>query len=82
MYVDDPSSSEILYEHYFSRLRQEIKNQLVLAITPLIGFSGEITISVQWDYWKTRGQKITSGSIDSSRNAKDPGRRRSNYPKK
>ncbi|GJX82700.1 hypothetical protein Tco_0332181 [Tanacetum coccineum] len=36
----------------------------------------KITISVQWDYWKTMSQKITSGSVDSSPNAKDPGRRR------
>ncbi|GJW71368.1 reverse transcriptase domain-containing protein [Tanacetum coccineum] len=42
MYVDGGSASEILYEHYFNRLRPEIKNQLVPATTPLIGFSGEI----------------------------------------
>ncbi|GJZ56658.1 reverse transcriptase domain-containing protein [Tanacetum coccineum] len=33
----------------------------------------KITISIQWDYWKTRSQKITSSSVDSSQNAKDPG---------
>nr|GFA59255.1 reverse transcriptase domain-containing protein [Tanacetum cinerariifolium] len=42
MYEDGGSASEILYEHCFNRLRSEIKNQLVPAITPLIGFSGEI----------------------------------------
>ncbi|GJW30823.1 reverse transcriptase domain-containing protein [Tanacetum coccineum] len=42
MYVDCGSASEILYEHCFSRLRSEIKNQLVPATIPLIGFSGEI----------------------------------------
>ncbi|GJW21958.1 reverse transcriptase domain-containing protein [Tanacetum coccineum] len=42
MYVDGGSASEILYEHCFNRLRPEIKNQLVIATTPLIGFSGEI----------------------------------------
>ncbi|GJV19176.1 hypothetical protein Tco_1368196 [Tanacetum coccineum] len=42
MYVDGGSASEILYEHYFNRLRSEIKNQLVPATAPLIGFSGEI----------------------------------------
>ncbi|GJV30388.1 reverse transcriptase domain-containing protein [Tanacetum coccineum] len=42
MYVDGGSASEILYEHCFNRLRPEIKKQLVLATTPLIGFSGEI----------------------------------------
>nr|GEW48958.1 hypothetical protein [Tanacetum cinerariifolium] len=42
MYVDGGSASEILYEHCFNRLRPEIKNQLVPAITLLIGFSGEV----------------------------------------
>nr|GEX14385.1 reverse transcriptase domain-containing protein [Tanacetum cinerariifolium] len=42
MYVDGGSASEILYEHCFNRLHREIKNQLVPAITPLIGFSGEV----------------------------------------
>nr|GEW51931.1 reverse transcriptase domain-containing protein [Tanacetum cinerariifolium] len=42
MYVDVGSASEILYEHCFNRLHREIKNQLVPAITHLIGFSGEV----------------------------------------
>ncbi|GJV73944.1 hypothetical protein Tco_1493939 [Tanacetum coccineum] len=42
MYVDGGSASKILYEHCFSRLRPEIKNQLMPATTPLIGFSGEV----------------------------------------
>ncbi|GJY80656.1 reverse transcriptase domain-containing protein, partial [Tanacetum coccineum] len=42
MYVDGGSASEILYDHCFSRLRPDIKNQLMPATTPLIGFSGEI----------------------------------------
>ncbi|GKA75146.1 reverse transcriptase domain-containing protein [Tanacetum coccineum] len=42
MYVDGGSASEILYEHCFSRLHPKIKNQLVPATTPLIGFSGKI----------------------------------------
>ncbi|GJW09966.1 hypothetical protein Tco_1575793 [Tanacetum coccineum] len=36
------SASEVLYGHCFSRLRLEIKNQLVPATTPLIGFNSEI----------------------------------------
>nr|GEV87692.1 hypothetical protein [Tanacetum cinerariifolium] len=36
------SASEILYEQCFNRLCPEIKNQLVPAITPLIGFSGDV----------------------------------------
>ncbi|GJU03126.1 reverse transcriptase domain-containing protein [Tanacetum coccineum] len=42
IYVDGGSALEILYEHCFSRLRPEIKKQLIPATTPLIGFSGEI----------------------------------------
>nr|GEV27408.1 hypothetical protein [Tanacetum cinerariifolium] len=41
IYVDEGSSSEILYEHCFSKFRLEIKNQLIPANTPLVGFSGE-----------------------------------------
>ncbi|GKC37245.1 reverse transcriptase domain-containing protein [Tanacetum coccineum] len=41
----------------------------------------KVTISVQWNHWKTRSQKITSGSVDSSQNAKLPSERRSNYSK-
>ncbi|GJS40732.1 hypothetical protein Tco_0565775 [Tanacetum coccineum] len=36
----------------------------------------KVAISEQWNYWKTRSQKITSGSVDSSQNAKAPGGRR------
>nr|GEY92751.1 reverse transcriptase domain-containing protein [Tanacetum cinerariifolium] len=46
MYVDGGSALEILYEHCFNRISLEIKNQLVLAITPLIGFSGEVIWSI------------------------------------
>nr|GEU72701.1 reverse transcriptase domain-containing protein [Tanacetum cinerariifolium] len=42
MYVDGGLASEILYEHCFNRLRPEIKNQMVPATAPSIGFSGEI----------------------------------------
>ncbi|GKD79583.1 reverse transcriptase domain-containing protein, partial [Tanacetum coccineum] len=42
MYVDGGSALKILYEHCFSRLRLEIKKQLIPATTSLIGFSGEI----------------------------------------
>ncbi|GJZ24951.1 hypothetical protein Tco_0562410 [Tanacetum coccineum] len=42
MYVDGGSSSKILYEHCFNRFRSEVKNHMVLATTPLVGFSGEI----------------------------------------
>nr|GFA55630.1 hypothetical protein [Tanacetum cinerariifolium] len=46
MYVDGGSTLEILYEHCFNRLRLEIKNQLVPATNPLIGFSGEVIQSI------------------------------------
>ncbi|GJV44412.1 hypothetical protein Tco_1428948 [Tanacetum coccineum] len=42
MYVDGGSASEILYEHCFNRLRQEVKSQMVLTTVPLVGFSAEI----------------------------------------
>ncbi|GJU48591.1 reverse transcriptase domain-containing protein [Tanacetum coccineum] len=41
MYMDRGSSTEVLYEHCFNRLRPEIKNQVVLATTSLIDFSGK-----------------------------------------
>ncbi|GKD70285.1 reverse transcriptase domain-containing protein [Tanacetum coccineum] len=42
MYVDGGSSSEILYDHCFNRFRPEVRNQMIPATTPLVGFSGEI----------------------------------------
>ncbi|GKD16968.1 hypothetical protein Tco_1206126, partial [Tanacetum coccineum] len=42
IYVDRGSASEILYEHCYNRLRPKIKNQMVPATAPLIGFSREI----------------------------------------
>ncbi|GJY55640.1 reverse transcriptase domain-containing protein [Tanacetum coccineum] len=41
MYVDGGSSTKVLYEHCFNRLRPEIKSKMVPATTSLIGFSGE-----------------------------------------
>ncbi|GJR72175.1 hypothetical protein Tco_0084540 [Tanacetum coccineum] len=40
--LEEEEASEILYEHCFNRLRPEIRNQMVPATAPLIGFSGEI----------------------------------------
>nr|GEW32275.1 reverse transcriptase domain-containing protein [Tanacetum cinerariifolium] len=42
IYVDGGSSSEILYEHCFSKFCPEIKNQLIPANTPWVRFSREI----------------------------------------
>ncbi|GKC19417.1 hypothetical protein Tco_1021567, partial [Tanacetum coccineum] len=42
MYVDGGSSSEILYEHCFNRFRPEVKNLMVPAAIPLVGFIREI----------------------------------------
>ncbi|GJY05760.1 reverse transcriptase domain-containing protein [Tanacetum coccineum] len=42
MYVDGGSSSEILYEHCFNRFRSEVRNQMIPATIPLVGFNGEI----------------------------------------
>ncbi|GJV31315.1 hypothetical protein Tco_1391715 [Tanacetum coccineum] len=41
MYVDGGSSTDVLYEYCFNRLRPEIKSQMVPATTSLTGFSGE-----------------------------------------
>nr|GFC83343.1 reverse transcriptase domain-containing protein [Tanacetum cinerariifolium] len=38
MYIDEGSSMEILYEHYFNWLRPDIKKQMVPATTSLTGF--------------------------------------------
>ncbi|GKA09806.1 hypothetical protein Tco_0689239 [Tanacetum coccineum] len=43
MYVDGSSASEVLYEHCFNKLHPKIKNQMVPATIPLLGFSGEIS---------------------------------------
>nr|GEU73049.1 hypothetical protein [Tanacetum cinerariifolium] len=48
MYVDEGSSSEIMYEHCFNRFRPEFRSQMVPATTPLVGFSGEII----WSLWQ------------------------------
>ncbi|GJY14686.1 reverse transcriptase domain-containing protein [Tanacetum coccineum] len=42
MYVDGGSSLKILYEHCFNRFLPEVRNQMIPATTPLVGFSGEI----------------------------------------
>ncbi|GJZ40413.1 hypothetical protein Tco_0586976 [Tanacetum coccineum] len=42
----------------------------------------KVTIPIQWNYWKAWSQEVASTSVNSSRNAKDPGRRRNNYLKK
>ncbi|GJY99193.1 hypothetical protein Tco_0516623 [Tanacetum coccineum] len=42
MYVDGGPASEIPYELCFNRLRPKIKNQMVPATAPVIGFNGEI----------------------------------------
>ncbi|GJX38481.1 reverse transcriptase domain-containing protein [Tanacetum coccineum] len=64
MYVDGGSSTEVLYEHCFNRLRPEIKSQMVLATTSLTGFSGE-TI---WPLGQLR-LLVTIGDADHSTTA-------------
>ena len=41
MYVDGGASADIMYEHYFKRLRPEIRSQLSPVMTALTGFTGE-----------------------------------------
>nr|GEY58112.1 reverse transcriptase domain-containing protein [Tanacetum cinerariifolium] len=64
MYVDGGSSTEVLYEHCFNRLRLEVKNQMVLATTSLTGFSRE-TI---WPLGQLR-LLVTIGDADHSTRA-------------
>ncbi|GJT58532.1 reverse transcriptase domain-containing protein [Tanacetum coccineum] len=64
MYVDGGSSTEVLYEHCFNRLRPEIKSQMVPATTSLTGFSGE-TI---WPLGQLR-LLVTIGDADHSTKA-------------
>nr|GEW70505.1 reverse transcriptase domain-containing protein [Tanacetum cinerariifolium] len=82
VYVDGESASKILYEHCFNRIHPKIKNQLVPATTPLIGFSGEIICPIGQIQLLARSQEVLSSSVNGSRNAKNTGRRRNNYPKK
>nr|GEX31591.1 reverse transcriptase domain-containing protein [Tanacetum cinerariifolium] len=67
IYVDEGSSSEILYEHCFSKFRPKIKNQLIPANTPLI------TLSSQRDYRKAMDKEYLSNPIHDARNDKIPG---------
>ncbi|GJQ91603.1 hypothetical protein Tco_0002742 [Tanacetum coccineum] len=41
IYIDEGSSTKVLYEHCFNQLLPEIKSQMVSATTSLTGFSGE-----------------------------------------
>ncbi|GJY10321.1 reverse transcriptase domain-containing protein [Tanacetum coccineum] len=43
IYVDGGSTSEVLYKHCIKKKFPEIKNQMIPAITSLLGFSGEIS---------------------------------------
>nr|GEX54244.1 hypothetical protein [Tanacetum cinerariifolium] len=64
MYVDEGSSTEVLYEHRFNLLRPEVKNQMVPATTSLTNFSGE-TI---WPLGQLR-LLVTIGDVDHSTRA-------------
>nr|GEU96368.1 reverse transcriptase domain-containing protein [Tanacetum cinerariifolium] len=64
MYVDGGSSTEVLYEHCFNRLRPKVKNKMVSATTSLIGFSRE-TI---WPLGQLR-LMVTIGDADHSTRA-------------
>ncbi|GJY82145.1 reverse transcriptase domain-containing protein [Tanacetum coccineum] len=84
MYVDGGSASEILYEHCFNRLCPKIRKQLIPATTPLIGFSGEIIWPIgQIQLLVKIGDEehSTLAWMNFMVNAKDPGGRRSDYPK-
>ncbi|GJZ41225.1 hypothetical protein Tco_0588111 [Tanacetum coccineum] len=46
IYVDEGSSSEVMYEHCFRNLRAETKAKLKESRTPLVGFSGEVSYPI------------------------------------
>nr|GEV04936.1 hypothetical protein [Tanacetum cinerariifolium] len=64
MYVDGGSSMEILYQHFFNRLRPEVRNQMIPTTTSITSFSGE-TI------WPMRELRllVTIGDADHSTRA-------------
>ncbi|GJZ13501.1 reverse transcriptase domain-containing protein [Tanacetum coccineum] len=41
VYLDEGSSCEVIYEHYFLKLKPSIRSLQVDSYTPLVGFSGE-----------------------------------------
>ncbi|GJT76828.1 reverse transcriptase domain-containing protein [Tanacetum coccineum] len=72
MYVDGGSSSEILYEHCFNRFRPKVRNQMIPATTPLVGFSGEIIWPLGQISLLARGKENPGSPIHSTWNAKIP----------
>nr|GEV29668.1 reverse transcriptase domain-containing protein [Tanacetum cinerariifolium] len=79
MYVDGGSASDILYEHCFNRLHPEVKNQMVPATAPLIGFSGEIIWPMGQILLPARSKEDSSSPINSSWNAKIPSHGRNTH---
>ncbi|GJX83438.1 reverse transcriptase domain-containing protein [Tanacetum coccineum] len=88
MYVDGGSSSEILYEHCFNRFCPEVRNPMIPATMPLVGFSGEIIwplgqISLlvkigdeehsTFAWMKFHGSKVTLSLQQNYREARGPG---------
>ncbi|GJY79700.1 retrovirus-related pol polyprotein from transposon TNT 1-94 [Tanacetum coccineum] len=51
VYMDSGSSCEIIYEHYFEKLNPTIKATKVDLKTPLVGFSGECSWSIDVFAW-------------------------------
>ncbi|GJY44255.1 reverse transcriptase domain-containing protein [Tanacetum coccineum] len=80
IYVDGGTSSKVLYEHCFVRLRSEIRSQMIPATTSLIGFSGEtiwpVTIPTQWNNGQNGYKKDLCRTIHGTRNVKNLSRMR------
>ncbi|GJX68968.1 reverse transcriptase domain-containing protein [Tanacetum coccineum] len=83
IYVDGGSASEILYEHCFNMLHPKVKNRMVPATAPLIGFRGEIIWLIGQillpDHRKARSKEDSSSPINNSQNAKIPGPRKDTH---
>ncbi|GKA04615.1 reverse transcriptase domain-containing protein [Tanacetum coccineum] len=75
MYVDGGASSEVLYEHCFSRFQPEVRSQMVPATAPLIGFSGETIwplgqISLLETDIREKDEKLSKSGQNQARNGK------------
>ncbi|GKB23766.1 hypothetical protein Tco_0863167, partial [Tanacetum coccineum] len=83
MYVDGGCSSGILYEHYFNRFHPEVRNHIIPATTPMVGFSGDIIwplgkISLL-NYREASGKENPGSTIHGPWNAKIPNNRRNGH---
>nr|GEX66640.1 reverse transcriptase domain-containing protein [Tanacetum cinerariifolium] len=66
IYVDEGSSSEVMYEHCFRNSRAETKAKLKESRTPLVGFSGEERSA--WAEKKVKGRQTKKEILKAPHN--------------